>query len=107
MTIPNKLPHLLIIILIIFISSAAMAQGVLRQMLCGNHDMVVRNLENKYKETLVGIGVVTSNQFLELWVSRDDTRSFTLVLVKPGNIGCVLESGEGWEFLDLMLGSPT
>ena len=75
---------------------AAYAQGtyVPVQMACNKSEVVLKMLQDKYKEQAVGGGVTPGGGHIRLFVS--ETASFTVILTSPEGVSCVLTGGDDW-----------
>lgn len=62
---------------------------------CATHDAVVEKLEGQYGETVVGRGLESETTLYEIWRSPE-TGSWTIVLVSPDGVACVMASGAAW-----------
>ena len=64
------------------------------QSTCDIHSNMILELDLKYGEGRLGIGMGRSNLF-ELWASAE-TGSWTILEVFPSGMACVRAAGEGW-----------
>ncbi len=77
-------------------SGPALAQGA--PAACGARDGVLSQLERKYGEVPVAIGVtggVGGGQLIELLTAKDGL-TWTIILTTPQGLSCLIASGEGW-----------
>ena len=74
---------------------AAAAPPALAQTLCGRHEVVVENLTSIYKETVIGRGLHSSHSLFEIWRSSE-TGNWTIIMLRPDGIACVMASGFAW-----------
>lgn len=74
----------------------AHAQGMVVSidMACNKSAVVLKMLQDKYKEKAVGGGVTPGGGHIRLFVS--DTASFTVILTSPDGISCVITGGDNW-----------
>lgn len=56
---------------------------------------LVERLEGRYDERLVGGGLQSPQQLLEVWAS-DQTGSFTVFVTRPSGKSCVIATGQHW-----------
>lgn len=64
------------------------------QLACARRSNIVRNLEVKYQEELIAIGLADTGRLIEVFASNSG--SFTILLSYPNGYSCVAASGEGW-----------
>ncbi len=62
---------------------------------CGNHKVITDQLKARFSEARVGAGLQTSDTLMELW-SSDETGSWTVLIIRPNGVACVVASGEHW-----------
>ncbi len=65
---------------------------------CGKTDKVVGVLGSKYAERVVGMGVVGTRGFMQLFVA--ETGTWTVLLTTPEGISCIIAAGDSYEALD-------
>ncbi len=65
---------------------------------CAARDDIVRYLESRYGETLMGAGRQSPNAIMELYVS--ETGSWTVIVTRPDGTSCPIAVGEDWRQLD-------
>ena len=67
---------------------------------CGERDVLVRLLEERYQERSVESGLGTGGNLIELFASeRGET--WTLVTVDPRGIACVIAVGNDWQVIGI------
>ncbi len=74
----------------------ASAQGA--PALCSAHDGLLSQLERKYGEVPVAVGVaggVAGGALVELLTTKDGM-TWTIILTSPQGLSCLIASGEGW-----------
>lgn len=76
--------------------SSANAQGVPSR--CGLHAAIVDTLSKKYGETPRGIGLVSNQGVMQVFVSQEKG-TWTIVVTNPHGKACLLAAGKGWEDL--------
>jgi len=62
---------------------------------CLPRNALIEKLEDRYGETLVGGGLQTAQQLLEIWSSAE-TGSFTVFFTRPNGMSCIVATGEDW-----------
>lgn len=70
----------------------AAAQGA--PSLCTARDALLSQLESKYGEVPVAIGVV-DGALVELLTAKDGI-TWTIILTSPKGVSCLVASGDGW-----------
>ncbi len=73
-------------------SEPASAQGA--PAVCRARDGLLTQLEQKYGEVTVAIGVA-DGQLIELLTAKDGI-TWTIILTSPKGLSCLIVSGEGW-----------
>lgn len=63
---------------------------------CGEHSSMVVRLLTAYGEQLVAIGVGSGNVLVEVFASEDG-RTWSILVVQPTGIACLLAAGEHWQ----------
>ncbi len=84
-------------------SDPALAQGT--PALCRARDGLLTQLEQKYGEVTVAIGVA-DGQLIELLTAKDGI-TWTIILTSPKGLSCLIASGEGWRPLAPVPPGPT
>ncbi len=77
-------------------SGPASAQGA--PAACGARDGLLSQLESKYGEVPVAIGVTGGDgggALIELLTAKDGM-TWTIILTSPQGVSCLIASGEGW-----------
>ena len=62
---------------------------------CGPHDKVTAALKTKYKELRKGIGLVSSRNVAEVYVSASG--SWTFIVTYVNGVSCIVATGHSWE----------
>ncbi len=75
-----------------FKPNPAAAQGV--PSTCASRDALLSQLEHKYGEVPVAIGVA-DGRLVELLTAKDGI-TWTIILTSPKGISCLIASGDGW-----------
>lgn len=74
---------------------AATAPPALAQSTCGPHDRIIEKLGLQYGESTVGRGLQSATRLIEVWRSKEKG-SWTILLVRPDGMACILASGMAW-----------
>ena len=75
------------------------------QMLCVKHADVEKRLRDGYQEVRTAVGSSGENGLMEVYTSEKGT--FTILLVRPNGLACILAVGENYERLKpVALGDP-
>ncbi len=74
-------------------SDPALAQGA--PAICTARDGLLTQLEEKYGEVPVAIGVA-NGALIELLTTKDGI-TWTIILTSPKGMSCLIASGEGWQ----------
>jgi len=72
-------------------SGGAQAQG---GALCGERQGVLAQLQDKYAEAPVSMGLAANGSVLE--VLTDDSGTWTILLTNPQGLACLVASGRHW-----------
>ena len=73
----------------IWASEAAQAES------CETRDKIISQLDDKYGETRLGMGIAGETSIFEVWTS-DTTGSWTILETTLDGLTCVMAVGEGW-----------
>ncbi len=73
-------------------SGPAFGQGTAQ--VCAARDGLLTQLEQKYGEVPVAIGVA-DGRLVELLTTKDGM-TWTIILTSPKGVSCLIASGEGW-----------
>ncbi len=74
-------------------SGPAFGQGAAQ--VCAARDGLLNQLEQKYGEVPVAIGVA-DGRLVELLTAKDGM-TWTIILTSPKGVSCLIASGEGWQ----------
>jgi hypothetical protein len=75
-----------------FVTTEAVAQAI-----CGNHNLVIDNLQQAYAEAPISMGVTSGGAVIEVFASAEGT--WTLVITQPNGVSCLIAAGQDWEQL--------
>ena len=84
-------------------SDPALAQGA--PAICRARDGLLSQLEQKYGEVPVAVGVAR-RVLIELLTAKDGI-TWTIILTSPKGMSCLIASGEGWRPLAPVPGGPS
>ena len=84
-------------------SDPAFGQGA--PVTCRARDSLLTQLEQKYGEVPVAIGVA-GGALVEL-LSTEDGMTWTIILTTPKGLSCLIASGEGWRPLAPVAADPS
>lgn len=83
-----------VFVVMLTLSPAANAAGT-----CGPRSDVQRQLDGRYREVQVGVGVATSGDLIEVFTSDNGT-TWTIVVTAPSGISCIVATGVDWQALE-------
>ena len=78
-------------ILIFMLASIARAEGAH----CATHDQISKGLSEQYKESNIGMGVVSATAMIEIYISKAVT--FTVVRTQTDGMSCIVYAGNDWQ----------
>lgn len=78
----------------LLIPASASAQS---QAVCGERNSLLQQLNGKYKESPVSMGLAASGSVVE--VTKSETGTWTILLTNPAGLTCLMAAGEHWEIL--------
>ena len=64
---------------------------------CSSRAKMTKLLSERYNEELLGAGQVNDRLIVELFVSTDPDRSWTILFTNINSFSCIEMVGEGWE----------
>ena len=67
------------------------------QMVCGERSVMVAVLASNYGEVPVSMGLASNGAVIEVFAAPAGT--WTIVMIRPNGLACVVAAGEGWETL--------
>lgn len=92
-------------LLLASLAAPAFAEGNV----CGEREIIVRRLQDKYGETRQSMGLQQNNGVVEIFAS-DASGTWTILVTMPNGMTCLVAAGEAWDG-DAQLasnpGSPT
>jgi len=72
------------------------ANAARAQPACASHEAVSKQLEQRYAEVPVAMGLADSGKLLQVFASADGA-SWTVVLTRPDGTSCVAAAGRYWQ----------
>jgi len=75
------------------------------QAVCGSYQSVVDNLKKGYAEDPVAAGLTLDGGVVEVFSSAAKG-TWTMVVVQPSGLTCLIAAGKGWEILPPAPGEP-
>jgi hypothetical protein len=89
-----------IIIAAVMAATTATAQQQPQQRpACGPYELLVNNLQTKYKESRQIRGLASNGMVVEMFASLE-TGSWTAVQTAPNGIACIVSAGEAFTFVN-------
>ncbi len=75
------------------------------QTACATHARVAKQLESRFAEAPIAIGLASNGGVIELF-STGDGSTWTLVMTMPDGKSCPVAAGQGWESLPPIVLGP-
>lgn len=72
---------------------------------CTHWRAIAEQLDEKYDEQPVGAGVQTNGNLMQLFVA-EDTGTWSMVVIRPSGLGCLVSAGEGWQAISQKIDGP-
>ena len=66
------------------------------QMVCGQRDKIIQQLESKYGETRRSVGLQQGRGLVEVFAS-EETGSWTILVTDPRGMSCLMAAGEAFQ----------
>ncbi len=73
------------------------AQATAAPVVCGTHDVIVKALTERYKEIRESLGISSSGNLTEVYVSG--TGSWTILVTTQKGLTCIVSTGQRWNGL--------
>ena len=73
---------------------------------CDKRAVIMRQLESKYDERPVAIGIANNGGVVEV-LTTPDGRTWTIVITLPNGMTCLVAAGEDWETIPQLPGKGT
>ena len=67
---------------------------------CDSIIKITKHLDVKYHEVPVALGVQPDGRLLEIYAS-EASGTWTVIVIRPDGIGCIVAAGKGWEMLSI------
>lgn len=80
------------------VHAAAQPASPLGRMPCHSYKEISSQLDQRYKEAPISIGMQTNGNMLQVFASAEND-SWTILSVTPQGLGCILAAGRNWEAL--------
>lgn len=82
--------------ILMWFAASANAQGMQMQviLLCNSTEVVIKMLDEKYKEQVRGAGLNTRREPARLFVS--EAKTWTLIVTRRDGISCIAAGGDNW-----------
>lgn len=87
------------------ITPVAHAQAAGDQSMCHDYKSLVAELDSRYDEEPVSLGVQTNGDLLQVFSSKEQ-RTWTILSVSPSGKGCILAAGRSWESVPVSRPEP-
>jgi hypothetical protein len=84
----------------LIISTAGQAAAAV----CGEREAISERLGQQYHEKSESIGLTSDGNLLEIY--RSDQGTWTVLLVTPKGVACVVAAGEAWQQKDPLASWP-
>lgn len=65
---------------------------------CIPHQSALDYFQSRWEETVAHVGIINNGLILETLVN-EETRTWTMLLIRPDELACFLASGDGWRML--------
>ncbi|MEM6621204.1 MAG: hypothetical protein AAF674_03180 [Pseudomonadota bacterium] len=76
--------------------TGTMATPADAQMVCGQRDKIIAQLEMKYGETRRSVGLQEGRGLVEVFAS-EETGSWTILVTDPRGMSCLMAAGEAFQ----------
>ena len=80
----------------VLLAAVAMGTSAQAQMVCGERDNIIAQLEKKYGETRHSMGFQRGRGVVEVFASVE-TGSWTILVTDPRGTSCLMAAGEAFE----------
>ncbi len=80
----------------LFLGLWASVKPASAQSMCMAHVEMMKQLDVRFSESQVAIGLASNGQLVEVF-STGDGSTWTIVMTKPDGMSCVFATGEGWD----------
>lgn len=76
----------------------AMPSAQAQQLFCGEHEIILKMLEQQFREKRTAFGVTADGRLLEVFAGPSG--SWTILVTHPSGPTCLATSGGGWQEID-------
>ena len=83
---------------LIFLSAAGPV-GAQQTVACGLYEQIIKGLLLQYKELPTARGLAANGSLIEILTSPDG-ETWTMIMMQPSGMACVMATGEGWQVKD-------
>jgi len=81
---------------IVFMVALMVAAPVFAQPACTSRSDVVSQLQARFKEAPVALGLTNTGSVVEV-LANDKGTTWTIIITNPSGVSCLIAAGEGWE----------
>lgn len=86
-------------------ASAADAQTAPSAMQCSARPLLVEQLQERYAEVPVAMGLQSNGTVLEVFTSGR-ANTWSIVITAPNGVSCLVSEGQSWEALPQLVDGP-
>lgn len=72
---------------------------------CNHWRAIAEQLDEKFNERPVAAGLQSNGNLVQLFVA-EDTGTWSMVIVRPSGVGCLVSAGEGWQTVSHKIDGP-
>lgn len=72
---------------------------------CNHWRAIAEQLDKKFNERPVAAGLQSNGNLVQLFVAKD-TGTWSMVIVRPSGVGCLVSAGEGWQTVSHEIDGP-
>ena len=87
-------PFLIMLVFLLLLPGDALSEPA-PMIPCGDRGKIIDQLQTKYSEAPVSIGIMANGSVIEIYVSDEGT--FTVLITNPAGATCLVASGNSWE----------
>lgn len=81
--------------------AALLATPVAAQQNCAPYEIVDERLQSQYGEQVRTAGIGDNGQSVVLQYANEETGTWTIVVLNPVGMACLVASGEAWELREV------
>ncbi|MDP6604107.1 MAG: hypothetical protein QGG17_07940 [Rhodospirillales bacterium] len=86
-------------------ASAVDAQTTASEMLCSARPIMVEQLQKRFAEVPVAMGLQSNGTVLEVFASQR-TNTWSIVITTPTGVSCLVSEGQSWESMPQLVDGP-